>query len=449
RVGPPETFGITEMTNNRVSVLIAMVIVSLAFAGSVWAGDWPHWRGPYQNGSSDEKNLPATWSETENVAWRVSLPGHSSATPVIANGKVFVSSTDRESDALLALCFDSRNGEELWRRKLGASSRQVPRNNMGTPSPVTDSKRVYFMFGSGELAGLDHKGKSLWSRNLDSQYGNISMKYGYSSSPLLYGNKLYILMQRRNRTYRAPDSSNLDAFILAVDANTGKNIWKQPRVTDAQDESLDSYSSPLLYKNNGRDEILVIGADYVTATDPATGQEFWRYGYARQKSPRWRNISSPGLGRGLIYGVRPKGGNGLFVLRSGGEGNLGDDHVAWEFNGPTPDVCTPLYYKGSLYVLDGKSGGVLTCLDALTGRQKWQGKLGSRTPPWRASLTAADDKLYCISEGAEAVVLAAGGNEFRILSRIEMEDRPVQASIAIADGRLFIRTANILHCIAK
>jgi outer membrane protein assembly factor BamB len=305
------------------------------------------------------------------------------------------------------------------------------------------------MYGSGELAGLDYRGKHLWSRNLDSQYGNISMKYGYSSSPLLYGDKLYILMQRRNRTYRAPDSSNLDAFILAVDANTGKNIWKQPRVTDAQDESLDSYSSPLLYRNNGRDEILVIGADYVTAMDAATGREFWRYGYAREKSRRWRNISSLGLGQGLIYGIRPRGGNGLFALKNGGRGNLSDDHVAWEFNGPTPDVCTPLSYKGNLYVLDGKSGGVLTCLDAETGRQKWQGKLGNRTPPWRASLTAAEDKLYCISEGAEAVVLAAGGDEFKILSRIDMQDKPVQASIAIADGRLFIRTANILHCIAK
>ncbi len=437
------------MTSRRASIAIAIVIGSLILAGPLLAGDWPHWRGPFLDGSSDEKNLPATWSTTQNVAWCAPLPGHSSATPVISNGKVFVSSTERDSDNLFALCFDVKSGKELWRKRLGRSSRQVPRNNMATSSPVTDGKRVYFMYGSGELAGLDHEGKPLWSRNLDSEYGNISMKYGYSSSPLLYDNKLYILMQRRNRSYRSPDSSNLDAFMLAVDADTGKNIWKQPRVTDAQDESQDSYSSPLLHKNNGRDEILVIGADYVTATDPATGKEFWRYGYAPEKNRQWRNISSPGLGRGLIYGIRPKGGNGLFALKSGGQGNLGDDHVAWVFNGPTPDVCTPLYYKGNVYVLDGKGGAVLTCLDAGTGRQKWQGKLGSRTPAWRASVTAADDKLYCINEGAEAVVVAAGGDEFKILSRIDMDDKPVQASIAIADGRLFIRTANLLYCISK
>lgn len=437
------------MTNKRASVATAMVIVSLILAGQVLAGDWPHWRGPFLNGTSDEKGLPETWSTTQNVAWSAPLPGHSSATPVIAGGKVFVSSTEKDSDNLFALCFDVKSGKELWRRRLGRSSRQVPRNNMATSSPVTDGNRVYFMYGSGELAGLDHEGKSLWSRNLDSEYGNISMKYGYSSSPLLYDNKLYILMQRRDRTYRSPDSSNLDAFMLAVDADTGKNIWKQPRDTDAMDESQDSYSSPLLYTNNGRDEIVVIGADYVTANDPATGNELWRYGYAVEKKSQWRNISSLGLGQGLLYGIRPKGGSGLFALKSGGRGNLGDSFVAWQFNGPTPDVCTPLCYKGNVYVLDGKSGGILTCLDAKTGRQKWQGTLGKRTPAWRASVTAADDKLYCINEGAEAVVLAAGGDEFKVLSRIDMDDKPVQASIAIAEGRLFIRTANLLYCISK
>jgi outer membrane protein assembly factor BamB len=426
-----------------------IVIVGLLVGGPVSAGDWSHWRGPFLNGSSDEKNLPASWSKTENIAWVASLPGHSSATPIIANGKVFVSSTDRDSDALLALCLDARNGKELWRKKLGASSRKVPRNNAATPSPVTDGKHVYFMYGSGHLAGLDREGNVLWSRNIEAEYGNISIKYGYSSSPLLYDGKLYILIQRRHTTYRSPDSTTLDAFILAVDPKTGRNIWKQPRKTDALDESLDSYSSPLLYQHSGRVEILVIGADYLTANDPATGTELWRYGYVEQKSTRGRNITSLVTSDGLIFGVPSRGKNGLFALKSGGEGTVNDDHIAWRFDGPSPDVCTPLYYKGNIYVLDGKSGGVLTCLDAGTGRQKWQGKLGGRTPPWRASVTAADDKLYCISEGAEAVVLAAGDEGFKVLSRIDMEDKPVQASIAIADGRLFVRTANKLFCIGN
>ncbi|MFH1716380.1 MAG: PQQ-binding-like beta-propeller repeat protein [Planctomycetota bacterium] len=433
--------------SRRVSAVI--MIVSLFLGVRVLAGDWAHWRGPYLNGSADEKNLPATWSKTQNVVWVASLPGHSSATPVIAGGKVFLSSTDRESDNLFALCLDARTGKELWRRKLGASGREVPRNNLATPSPVTDGRCVYFMYGSGDLAGLDGEGNVLWSRNIEAEYGNISVKYGYSSSPLLHGGKLYVLVQRCHTAYRSPKSTALDAFILAVDPKTGTNIFKQPRQSDAQDESLDSYSSPLLFQHDGREELVVIGADYVTANDPKTGKEVWRYEYVPEKITRGRNISSPGIGEGLLFGARPRGGTGLFALRGGGEGTLAEEHVAWTFDGPTPDVCTPLYYKGNVYILDGKSSGVLTCLDASTGRQKWQGKLSSSSAPWRASVTAADDKLYCISEAGEAVVLAADDGEFKLLSRIDMEDKPIQASIAIADGRLFIRTANQLFCIGN
>jgi len=414
----------------------------------VLAGDWPHWRGPFLNGSSEEKNLPSSWSKTENVAWIASLPGHSSATPIIADGKVFISSTDKNSGVIFALCLDAQNGQELWRKKVGTSNRKVPRNNPATPSPVTDGRYVYFMYGSGELVGMDYEGNILWSRNLEGEYGNISMKWGYSSSPLLFDERLYILIQRRHTAYRSPESTSLDSFILAVDAGTGVNIWKQPRKTDAVNESLDSYSSPIPFHHSERAEILIIGSDYITSNNPATGKELWRYEYAKKKSAKGRNISSVVTGEGLIFGVPPRGSLGLLALKSGLDGNLSDDDIVWKFDGPSPDVSTPLYYRGNIYVLGDRRGGVMTCLDASTGRQKWQGKLGGRAP-WWASITAGDDKLYCISEAAEAVVLAANEGRFKILSRIDMEDKPVQASIAIADGRLFIRTAGKLFCISN
>jgi len=434
-----------EMTNRKIST--AIIILGILLSTQATAGDWPHWRGPFLNGSSNEKNLPEKWSQTEKVTWVIGLPGPGSATPVIADGKVFISSTDKNSNDLLAMCFDARNGEQLWQKKLGASNREVPRNNPASPSPVTDGRNVYFMFGSGDLAGLDVEGNVLWSRNIEEEYGNISLKFGYSSSPLLYDNKLYILIQRRHTAYRAPMGSTLDSFILAMDAGTGENIWKQPRKTDALDETLDSYSSPILFRRSERAEILVIGSDYFTTNDAITGKELWRYGYSENKSQRDRNVSSPVTGEGLVFGIPSRGSKGLLALNPDGEGILTDNHIAWKFDGPSPDCSTPLFYRGNIYVLDDRAIGTLTCLDAKTGRQKWQGKLGGNAP-WWASVTAADDKLYCINEAAEAVVLSAG-DKFEILSRIDMEDKPVQASIALADGHLFIRTASKLYCIGK
>lgn len=433
------------MINRNTSSVIIILVILLSI--QVTAADWPHWRGPFLNGSSNEKNLPEKWTTSGNVAWVSDLPGPGAATAVIANGKVFVSSTDKNSNELIALCFDARNGNQIWRKKLGASNREVPRNNPACPSPVTDGNNVYFMFGSGDLAALDFEGNILWSRNIEQEYGNISQKFGYSSSPLLNNNKLYILVQRRHTAYRNPKSSTLDSFILAVDAKTGNNIWKQPRNTDALNETLDSYSSPILFQQSEHTEILVMGADYFTANDEITGTELWRYEYSKNKSRRDRNVSSPVVGKGFVFGVPSRGSKGLLALNPNGEGVLTDKNIAWKFDGPSPDVSSPLLYKGNIYILCDRASGTLTCLDAKTGKQKWQGELGGNAP-WWASVTAADDKLYCINEAAQAVVLAAG-EQFKILARIDMEDKPVQASIAIAEGHLFIRTANKLFCIGN
>ncbi|MBN2182011.1 MAG: PQQ-binding-like beta-propeller repeat protein [Sedimentisphaerales bacterium] len=430
------------------SISILFIIISIFSGTQSDAEDWPHWRGPFLNGSCNEKNLPVKWSLSENTAWVAELPGPGSATPIIIDGKVFISSMDKNSNALFGFCFDAGSGKELWRKKLGESNRNVPRNNLATPSAVAGGGHVYFIFGSGDFAGLDYEGNLLFSRNLEEEYGNISQKFGYSSSPLLHENRLYILVQRRHTAYRAPRDTGLDSFILALNAGTGENIWKQPRETKAKDETLDSYSSPILYQNSERSELLVVGASCVTSNDLNTGAELWRYEYPEQREGMDRNISSPVTGEGLIFAVPPRGDLGLLAIKSDGRGVLSKDNIAWMFNGPSPDCSTPLYYKGNIYILADRTDGILTCLDAKTGRQKWQGKLGGSSP-WWASVTAGDDKLYCISEAAEVVVLAANDEEFKILSRIEMEDKPVQASIAIADGCLFIHTANKLYCIGN
>lgn len=436
------------MTHNAAQLLT--VILVLAASLPARAADWPHWRGPALNGSAEEQNLPDSWSVTENVLWTASLPGPSAATAVVSRGRVFVSSTAKGSPDLVALCFDAATGRELWRRKLGESSAKIPRNTMATPSPVTDGQRVCFLYGSGQLAGLDFDGNVLWQRNIETESGSISGQFGYGSSPLMHDGRLLVSVLRRDRAWREPISKEpLESFLLAVNPATGENLWKHRRVTDALDESLDSYASPIAWDNAGRAEILLIGGDYVTAHEPQTGRELWRYGYAPEKDSRWRLIASVVTGAGLVFGTQPRGGNDLFAIKGGGSGTLGKEYVAWTVNGPTPDVPTPLFYRGDLYVLDGvERRSVVTCFEPQTGRIKWQGKVGGNAA-WRASLTAADGKIYGINEDGQAIVLAAGGDELKVLSRPDMQDGPVQASIAIADSHLFIRTASKLTCIGK
>ena len=436
------------MMHSATRVFSSLIILSMSL--QVRAADWPHWRGPLLNGSTEEQGLPDSWSPTDNIRWTASLPGPSAATPIISGDKVFISSTVKGSPDLLALGFDARTGKELWRRKLGESTRQVPRNTPATPSPATDGQRVCFLYGSGQLAGLDFEGNVLWQRNVETEYGNISCKFGYGSSPLMHAGRLLVFIQRREKAWREPmNKEPLDSFLLAVNPVTGENLWKHRRVTDAVDESLDSYASPIAWENAGRAEILLTGGDCVTAHEPQTGRELWRYGYATEKSTRWRLIPSVVTGAGLVFGLQPRGENQLFAIKGGGSGTLSPEHVAWTFKGPTPDVSTPLYYRGNLYVLDGvERRTVVTCFEPQTGRVKWQGKIGGNAP-WRASLTAADGKIYCVNEDAQAIVLAANDDELKILSRIDMQDGPVQASIAIADGHLFLRTAGTLFCIGK
>ncbi|MHC4517539.1 MAG: outer membrane protein assembly factor BamB family protein [Planctomycetota bacterium] len=430
----------------RFHVACLAVLLLMPAAPSV-ATDWPQWRGPFFNGSTDETDLPASWSETQNIAWVRPLPGPSGATPIISRGKLFVSSTVAENAGFAALCLDADSGKLLWKKRLGSDTRRFPRNNLASPSPATDGRHVFFLYGNGVLVGFDLEGEQLWSRNIETEYGNLALQFGYSNSPFLYDGKLYITVIRRNKPYRKPDADRpLDSFFLALNPVSGETLWKQPRRTDAFDEGMETYTTSIPIVRNGKTELLNTGADFVTAHDPTTGKELWRFEYWREKVRDSRVIPSLVSGAGLVFGARHKG-NALFALQP--PTSTGAARIVWEFDAATPDCSTPCFYKGRLYVLDGiRHGKIVACLDPKTGKPFWQGTLGGRGP-WRASLTAADGKLYCINETGEVVVLRAGDERFEILFETKIDEPRIQSSIAIANGRLYIRTAANLYCIAK
>jgi len=368
------------------------------------------------------------------------------------NDRIFLPSLDNKTNDLLALCLDLKTGKTLWSNKVG-TNRRVARNNMCSPSAVTDGKTVWFYYGTQQLLAYDFAGKLLWSRDLEKDHGHNATMFGYSSSPLLHKGKLYIVAirnKRQDRYRQAPPGKGVsESYLLAIDPATGKDLWKQTRPTDARDEAQEAYSSAIPFERGGRSEILVFGADYLTAHDPDTGKELWRWAtYNPTHIHHWRIVPSAVVGPGLIYAVGPKHST-MFAIRPGTSGTVGMDHVAWKVERHTPDASTPLLYKGRLYMLDDDRK-LAACYDPKTGERKWEGKLDFRGVI-RASITGADDKLYIISELREVAVLAAG-DEFKILHRTRMGDRSrffTRSTIVAAQGRLLIRTSENLYCIGK
>jgi len=427
---------------------LSLGLVVLA-AGVARAGDWPQWRGPNLNGSTDETNLPARWSKSENLAWVARMPGTSGATPIVLGDRIFVSSTTRHSDNLVGLCLSTKDGQVLWQKTLARGKSGTGRGEIAASSPASDGKTVYFTFGTGDIVAVDQDGKALWSRNLVKDYGCLAIKFGFACTPLVRKGRLYLPVLRRRKPYsyspgaNLPQTGPLESYILCMDARTGKTIWRQVRQTDASDESREAYMTPMAIEAGGRTEIIIPGGEFVTAHDAETGKELWRWEYTRKREIWQRIVVSPVIGEGLIYVCQAQT-QGIYALKPGGSGRIPHASYVWKFTGGAPDVCTPLLYRGRLYVLAGDSK-VMSCVDPKTGKAIWSERIGG-AGVWRASPTGADGKIYCISEAGDFLVLAAG-EKFRELYRFSTKASPCRSSIVAANGSLFLRLSLHLICV--
>jgi len=437
----------------NLTLRVLPFFLALCLAGvpcSLFAENWGHWRGPNFNGSTTEKGLPETWSKTEGVAWVVPLPGESGSTPVVWGDSIFVSSPD-ENKNLTLMCLNLKDGKLRWQKTVTEGDRSNGRNNMASPSPVTDGKSVYVIFATGDLAAYDFSGNELWHRHLAKEYGRFAIQWIYGSSPLLFDGRLYVqVLQRKPASGNAsssPEGNNdHDSFLLCIDPQSGKNIWRELRPTEALRESQESYASPIPCAGKDGPEIIMVGGDCTTASSADTGKEIWRCGGLNSRNDSsFRVVPSPVVANGIVIACAPKH-EPVFGIKDGGKGLVTDSRIAWSFREYPSDVVTPLYYEGKLFVLDGDRQ-MMTCLDPKTGAKKWQGSMGVREI-FRASPTGADGRIYCISEAGTAVVLSAG-DEFKVLATIPMLEEQVRSSIVAAQGHLLIRSAQNLYCIGK
>jgi outer membrane protein assembly factor BamB len=332
--------------------------------------------------------------------------------------------------------------------------RRDDRSNYAASSPVTDGKIAVFFFGNGDVACFDLEGSPLWSRNLQKDYGTFAFLWTFSSSPVLYEGKLYFQVLQRDVPVgeRGLKDRENESYLLAVDPQTGKTLWRHVRPSQAVEESREGFTTPIPFEHNGRKEMLLAGGDALTGHDPATGAELWRWGnWNPSRIGHWRQVVSPVAGDGVILLCAPKG-EPVYAVKAGGTGTLDDNGLAWvsrESKKVSSDVPTPAFYDGDFFVLSDVRKS-LSRVEPRTGKVKWTVPTPSRAK-YEASPLAADGKIYLIDfNGQVAVVDALAGKVLRVISM----DKPtggevVRSSIVAAEGRLFIRTTRRLYCIGK
>ncbi len=431
------TISMTRFASVGLLAITAVLVIS----STASAENWSQWRGAKLDGISHETGLPVTWSPTKNVLWRVDMPGTGGATPVIWEDRIFVTSAD--GDRLVLICL-STSGKELWRRNIGSGNRKVrgDEGNSASPSPSTDGHHVWTFMGTGDLACFDFDGKLTWGFNVQERYGKLNIAFGMTSTPVLDGDRLYLQL-----IHGDGNPATHEARVVALEKNTGKEVWSRIRESDGIDECEHSYASPVIYRDQERAFLLSHGADYIVAHDLETGEEIWRCGNLNPKgryNRTLRFVASPLAVPGLI--VVPSAKNGpVLGLRPGFQGDITDNRAAHYWTRPrnTPDVPSPLVKDGLLYLC--RENGVLICMDAKTGEQWYEQRL--HTARHRASPVYADGRLYLTARDGVINVVKAG-RTFRRLATNKMGEE-MSASPAISGGHIYLRTFESLYTIGS
>jgi outer membrane protein assembly factor BamB len=392
----------------------------LVVAGLSAQHEWPQFRGPAGQGHSTETDLPIEWSETKNIVWKTPLRGRGWSSPVVANGRVWLTTAVNEGGgaSLRALAFDVETGKELINVdvfRMSNANLKNPKNSHASPTPILDGNRVYLHFGGEGTAAIDaESGAVVWKARFP--YVN---QHGAGGSPVVYKD---LLIFNGDGYY--------EAWVMALDTKTGKVRWK----TDRRKPFDQAYTTPLVISVGGRDQLISIGAYRATAYDPGTGREIWHVRY----DDGFSNVPRPVFGHGLVYIATGFQVPSLLAVRVGGTGDVTDTHVAWSLSRGAPYTPSPLLVGDELYIINDL--GIATCVDARTGKVHWQQRVGGNHS---ASPIFAGGRIYFLSEEGVATVIAPG-KTFQKLAVNEL-DGATLASIAVANGSLFIRSLTHLY----
>lgn len=398
----------------------------LSFAAATTLADWPEFRGPLANGHTSETNLPIHWSAAENVAWRQDLPGLAWSSPVIAKGHVYLTTAveDGEEYSLRALCLSTATGEVQWNHELFRQPLKVEfhkKNSHASPTPVIDGDRLYVHFGPHGTACLNLSGEVIWRQKLE--YGPT---HGNGGSPALAGNVLVICCDGHDVQY-----------VAGLNRTNGDIVWKTPRETEPKKGF--SFSTPLILNVNDQWQAICPGSEAVIAYVPETGEEIWRCNYPGGYSVTPR----PVYGSGLVFVCTGYDKPNLLAIDPTGQGDVTATHLKWQTDKAVPHAPSLVHVNDQVFLVSDK--GIASCLDAKTGEQHWQERLGGN---FSASPLYANGHIYFQDENGTTTVVAAEP-EFREVARNNLVDERTYASYAISDGAIFLRSENSLFRIQQ
>lgn len=417
--------------NSRIFRVVLIGLSTLSYINHhsclAQAQNWPEFRGPTGDGQTHGSTLPLVWSEDENIKWKTPIHGMGWSSPVVWGDQIWLTTATEDGKKMYAICVNRHTGQIVHDLLLIENENprfRHPTNSYASPTPVIEEGRVYVHFGSYGTICLDTQtGQEIWRRDdLECDHWRAP-----GSSPILDGDRLIV----------AYDGFDLQ-YVVALDKNDGKTIWKKDRNIDYGTDNGDfmkAYSTAKVYESAGKRQVVSPAAVESIAYDVETGDELWRVRHG------WMNAAiRPLYDDGLVFIAAGKAKMGLIAVRTDGSGDVTESHIEWTYGPSPPERSGPLLIDGLLYFVSDK--GVASCIEAKTGETVWQSRLGGA---YRASPIYADGKIYfCSEEGLTSVIEA--GREFKLLQQNQLEDG-FQASPAVVGNTLYLRTLTHLYCV--
>jgi outer membrane protein assembly factor BamB len=400
----------------------AVVLLLLLVASAARAADWPGWRGPRGDGHSDETNLPTRWNETENIAWKVPVPGKGHSSPVVWGDRVFLTSALEKEQKRVLLCLDRRTGKTLWEKTVVTSplEKKHDLNSYASATPVTDGKHLWVSFFEQPrivLACFDLEGNEKWRVSP----GSFSSIHGFCSSPVLYKDTVILNCDQ-----------DADAYLVAFERDTGKERWRTDRPNKTR-----SYCTPIFIEHHGKPQMVLSGSKSVCSYEPDTGKPIWW-----MAGPTEQFVATLVHTDDLLFVTGGYPDYHILAIDPGGTGDVLETHIRWRDHKGASYVPSPIAANHHLFIVS--DNGIGSCFEAKTGKLKWKERLGRRHS---ASAVAAGGNVYFLDDDGETFVIKAGP-EHELVSQNSLREAAF-ASPAISRGQIFIRTSRHLWCIGK